>query len=415
MVVIGGGVVGVCSAFYLAQRGVAVTLVERGEIASGTSYGNAGLIVPSHSVPLAAPGVLWRGLRWMANPESPFYIKPRLDRDLIAWLWRFRGACTEAHVNRAAPVIRDLSHASLSLFKELAGIEGFDFGFRHDGVIGVYRTEAGLAEGRHEAHVLERHGIVAKVLDGPAARDLEPALSDEVRGVVHFPDDAHITPDRFVRGLARIVESLGVDVRTGAEVLGVCRAGRRVTAVETTRGTLACEQLVLAAGSWSAGLGRGLGLALPIQPAKGYSVTYEMPEGGPRMPMLLGEARVGVTPMRTERSQVLRFAGTLELAGLDLSINRRRVDAIRRAARHYLRLSEEPPLIEIWRGLRPCTPDGLPYLGRPSSLDNVVVATGHAMIGVSLGPVTGMLVAQIVAGDRPALDLAPLDPDRFGR
>jgi D-amino-acid dehydrogenase len=154
---------------------------------------------------------------------------------------------------------------------------------------------------------------------------------------------------------------------------------------------------------------------LPIQPAKGYSVTYEMPDGGPRMPMLLGEARVGVTPMRTERARILRFAGTLELAGLDLSIDRRRVDAIRRAARQYLRLPEEPPLIEIWRGLRPCTPDGLPYLGRPRALDNVVVATGHAMIGVSLGPVTGMLVAQLVAGERPMLDLLLLDPDRFVR
>lgn len=415
VVVIGGGVVGVCAAYDLARRGVAVTLVERGDIAAGSSYGNAGLIVPSHSVPLAAPGALWRGLKWMLNPESPFYIKPRLDPALISWLWRFGAACTAAHVRRAMPVIRDLSVASLALFKELAAIPDLDFGFRQDGLLMVFRTEAGLADGRHEAHMLAETGIVARVLDGPAARDLEPALSRDVAGVVHFPDDAHLTPDRFVRGLARVVEGMGVEVRTGTEVLGCVTSGRRVIALETTRGTLPCGEVVLAAGSWSPEIGRALGLSLPIQPAKGYSVTYEMPRNGPRIPMLLGEARCGVTPMRTPGGQILRFAGTLELAGLDLSINRRRVEAIRRAAPQYLVWDQEPPLIEIWRGLRPCTPDGLPFIGRPRAWDNVILATGHAMIGVSLGPVTGKLVAQLVARERPMLDLAPLDPDRFPR
>jgi D-amino-acid dehydrogenase len=415
VVVIGGGVIGVCAAHYLREAGARVTLVERGEIASGSSYGNAGLIVPSHSVPLAAPGVLWRGIKWMRNPESPFYIKPRLDRELFAWLWRFRAACTDAQVDRAIPVIRDLSRASLALFEALAKIPGLDFGFRRDGLISVYRTEAGLADGRHEAHVLESRGIVAKVLDGRAARDLEPALTDEVVGVVHFPDDAHLTPDRFVRGLARVAEANGVEICPSTEVLGARRRGRRVTALDTTRGTLDCDQVVLAAGAWSPALGRELGLSMPIQAAKGYSVTYEMPAKGPRMPMLLGEARVGVTPMQTEHGPVLRFAGTLELAGLDLSVNRRRVDAIRRAAPRYVRLETEPRIVEIWRGLRPCTPDGLPFIGRPRALDNVVVATGHAMIGVSLGPVTGKLVAELVTGPPPMLDVTPLDPDRFGR
>jgi D-amino-acid dehydrogenase len=415
VVVIGGGVVGVCAAYYLAQAGARVTLVERGEIASGSSYGNAGLVVPSHSVPLAAPGALWRGIRWMADPESPFYIRPRLDPALLAWLWRFRAACTRAHVERALPVLRDLSHASLALFEELAAIPGLDFGFRHDGVLAAYRTDAGLAEGRHEARMLEARGLAAKALDGPAARDLEPALSHEVKGAVHFPDDAHLTPDRFVRGLARLAGSMGADLRTGTEVLAVSRRGRLVTGLETTRGPLPCDHVVLAAGAWSPELGRELGLSLPIQAAKGYSLTYEMPVSAPRIPLLLAEARVAVTPMRTEHAPVLRLAGTLELAGLDLSIARRRLDAIRRAARQYLRVTEEPPLVEIWRGLRPCTPDGLPLLGRPRALDNLVVATGHAMLGVSLGPVTGKLVARLVAGERPQLDLAALDPDRFGR
>ncbi len=413
VVVIGGGVVGVCAAYYLARAGAHVTLVERGEIAAGSSYGNAGLIVPSHAVPLAAPGVLWRGLTWMADPESPFYIKPRLDPALVSWLWKFRAHCTAAHVRHAVPVIRDLSHASLALFRELAAIPGFDFGFRQDGVLMVFRTEAGLAGGRHEAELLETAGITAKVLDGAAARDLEPALAPGVAGGVYFPDDAHVTPDRFVRGLARIVAEMGVAVRTGTEVLGFVTSGRRVVAVETTRGAIPCGEVVLAAGSWSPGIGRALALRLPIQPAKGYSVTYEQPAGGPRLPMLLAEARFAVTPMRAPAGDILRLGGTLELAGLDLSISRRRVEAIKRGARQYLALPGDLRLVEIWRGLRPCTPDGLPFVGRSRAWDNLIVATGHAMIGLSLGPVTGLLVAQLAAGENPLLDVVPLSPDRF--
>jgi D-amino-acid dehydrogenase len=408
IVIVGGGVVGVCSAYYLARRGLSVTLVEKGDIAAGSSYGNAGLIVPSHSVPLAAPGVLQQGLRWMLDAESPFYIRPRPSRALVRWLLRFRRACTADHVRRSIPLIRDLSRASLGLYRELSALPGLEFGFRQDGVLAVFRTAAGLQHGRREAAVLEGAGIAAKVLDAESARTLEPALRADLAGGVHFPDDAHLTPDRFVRGLARVAEGLGARLLTHTEVLGFARQGRCITKVETTRGDLAADQVILAAGSWSARLAADLGLDLPLEPAKGYSVTCEQPLTGPRMPLLLGESRVAVTPM----GDTLRFAGTLELAGLDLAINRRRVAAIRRAVPLYL--SEDRHTVrEIWRGLRPCTPDGLPYLGRSARHDNLVVATGHAMIGVSLGPVTGTLVAQLVAGESPTLDLGPLRPERF--
>jgi D-amino-acid dehydrogenase len=386
-----------------------VTVVEQGEVAAGSSYGNAGLVVPSHSIPLAAPGVLRKGLAWLADPESPFYIKPRPDPALLRWLWRFRGACTAAHVQRALPLLRDLSYASLALFRELAAADGLDFGFRQDGVLAVYRTPAGLAEGLHEAEVLTGAGLPAKGLDAAAARALEPALAPRVVGGVLFGDDAHLVPDRFVRGLARAAASAGVRFRTQTEVLGFRTTGRRVVAVETTRGDLTPDQVVLAAGAWSAAVAHGLGLRLPIQPAKGYSVTYERPPDSPRLPLVCGEARVAITPM----DDTLRFAGTLELAGLDFSINRRRVGAIVRGAGGYLAGGAPPTVREIWRGLRPCTPDGLPIIGRPASIANVIVASGHAMIGVSLGPVTGKLVAQLVTGEPPLADLTLLRPDRF--
>ncbi len=410
VVIIGGGIVGVCAAYYLSRAGARVTVVEQGEIAAGSSYGNAGLVVPSHSIPLAAPGVWWKGLKWMRDPESPFYIKPRLDPALLAWLWRFRRACSQAHVRRAMPLLRDLSYASLGLFRELSALDGLEFGFRQDGALGVYRTKAGFEEGVHEAALLGQGGLSTKVLDAAAARALEPALAADVVGAVLFPDDAHLIPDRFVRGLARVAASLGVRFRTETEVLGFRTAGARIAAVETTRGDLEAGEVVLAAGSWSARLARTLGLALPIEPAKGYSVTYERPADGPRIPLLCGEARVAVTPM----GETLRFAGTLELAGLDLSINRRRVAALVRGARRYLAGADDLRVLEIWRGLRPCTPDGLPIVGRPARLANLILATGHAMIGVSLGPVTGKLVAQLVAGEPPLVDLRPLSPERFG-
>lgn len=408
-VVIGGGVIGVCAAYYLARDGVTVTLVEKGDIAAGSSYGNAGLVVPSHSIPLAAPGVWWKGLRWMANPESPLYIKPRLDGELLRWLLRFRAACTESHLHRAVPLLRDLGYESRALYRELAKVAGLDFGYRENGVLQVFRTEKGLAEGVHEAEVLTSAGIPVRPLDAAAARALEPALALSVVGAVLFADDAQLVPDAFVTGLAHVAEKLGVQVRRSTEVIGVRMAGSRIVAVETTRGDLEADAIVLAAGSWSADLVRPLGLRLPVQPAKGYSVTYRRPPAGPWIPLLLGEAKMAVTPM----GDTLRFAGTLELAGLDLSINRRRVDALVRSARHYLAGVDPLESIEVWRGLRPCTPDGLPIVGRPAGLQNLLVATGHAMIGMSLGPITGRLVAQLVSGEPPSIDVVALSPDRF--
>lgn len=409
-VVIGGGVIGVCSAYYLARAGWDVTLVEKEDICAGSSYGNGGLVVPSHSVPLAAPGVWLKGLRWMLNPESPFYIKPRLSRELMSWLWRFRRFCNPEHVRRALPLIRDLSYASLALFRELAAIDGFEFGYRQDGVLAIFRTEKGYEEGLKEARLLGEGGVATKILDAAAARALEPSLAPGVVGGILFPDDAHLIPDAFVRGLAAIAERMGARFRTGTEVLGFRSAGHRIVAVETTRGDVQAGEVVLAAGSWSPGLAAALKLHVPIQPAKGYSVTYRRPPGGPRIPLILGEAKVGVTPM----GETLRLAGTLELAGLDFSINRRRVNAIVRSAGPYLVGADDLELLEIWRGLRPCTPDGLPIIGRSPRFENLILATGHAMIGVSLGPVTGKVVSQVACAEPPLVDVSALRPERFG-
>lgn len=409
VLVIGGGVIGTCAAYYLRARGRQVTLLERGEIAAGSSYGNAGLIVPSHSVPLATPGALASGLRWMLDPESPFYIKPRPDLPLLRWLLRFMAACRPGRVRQALPVLRDLTTASAARYAELAALDGLRFGYEPNGSLYVFKTPRGFRHAKEEAHLLAAASIESEALEGEEACHLEPSLRPDLAGALFFPGDAHLNPAEFVRGLARWIEQRGVCIQTGTEVLGFETAGRRVTNIKTTRGDFSADHVVLAAGSWSPGLAHGLRLRLPIQPAKGYSVTIPRPAASPVIPLLLGEARVGITPL----GERLRFAGTLEMAGLDLSVNQRRVAAILRSAQAYVTGLDRMEPGEVWSGLRPCTPDGLPIIGPAPSLDNLVVAAGHATIGMTLGPITGELVAQIVCGETPTFDLHPLRPERF--
>ena len=411
VLVIGAGAVGISAAHYLRQKGFEVSVIDSGQVGAGCSYGNAGLIVPSLSVPLAAPGVVGQALRWMFEPESPFYIRPRANLDLLSWLWRFWSASTETHKRRAMPLLRDLGVASRRLFDELADLEGVEFAFERRGRFSVYRTEAALAHSVADAELLREIGIESRVVGPAEVRDLQHGIEVRIHGGLFYPDDAHLEPARFVRALARHLEASGVEVCPGVEVLDFTTEGNRIAAVRTTRGDFTARQIVLAAGSWSAPLARRLGLRLPIQGGKGYSITFRRPERCHLIPMSLGEARVSVTPM----VDTLRFAGTLELAGLDSTIDPRRVQAILRAVPTYVPelAPEKLDLLEIWRGPRPCTPDGLPLLGRPRGWDNLVLAAGHAMIGVSLAPVTGKLVAEIVGRERTSIDIGLLDPDRL--
>ena len=406
ILIVGGGVIGVASAHALARRGRAVIVLDRGEIGSGCSHGNAGLAVPSHSIPMAAPGMIAKGMKWMFHSDSPFYIRFRFERALFSWLWKFRAACREDRMRRAIPLLRDLSLESVRLYDDLAGP---DCHYQRKGLLLAYRTPEGMEEGTHEAALLSEFGLASKILDGPAARALVPSLRDILQGAIHFPDDAHFDPALFVRSLAEKARAAGATYRPGTEVLGFELSGRRVAAVRTSAGDVAADEVVLATGSWSPGVARGLGLKIPIQPAKGYSITLRSPAAPPPLPLLLMESKIAVTPMGPN----LRLAGTLELAGLDLSINERRVEAIRRGAREWMEGLDGLPELEVWRGLRPCTPDGLPLLGRPAAFDNLILAAGHAMIGMSIGPVTGKLVAEIASRERPSIDVSALHPDRF--
>ena len=409
VLIIGGGVAGICTAHFLIERGREVTVVEKDEVCAGSSYGNAGLIVPSHSVPLAEPGVIGQGLRWMLDPDSPFYIKPRFDRDLIAWLWQFRKASTAKRVRAAMPLLRDLHLESFRHYEALAA--DLDFSFGHQGRLLLCRDEKGLAHVREEAELMGEIGLELEMLDREGVRSIDASVDFDCIGGAFYAQDGHLDPERFVRRLAARCVERGLNLQERTEVLRFRREAGTIAAVETTRGDFAARDVVLCSGSWSPGLAAALDLALPVQPAKGYSVTVCKPDPCPEIPFMMVEAKVAVTPMGDK----LRFAGTLELAGMDLSINHRRVTAIMKSVPQYVPAwdPDELELTEVWRGLRPCSPDGLPYLGRVRDCANLTVAAGHAMIGVSLGPVTGDITARLVQREDPGFDLGLCQVERF--
>ena len=409
--IIGGGAIGVCCAFYLNALGRKVLLVEKNDICSGSSHGNAGLIVPSHSTPLAAPGVIGQGLKWMFKPQSPFYIKPRLDRNLLAWLWKFRGAGNIHHVRQSIPVLHDLHTASLNLYDELANIDGLDFALEKKGMLELYITQQGYDKGIKDIQLIKEFGIENRILPKKELNEFIEGIRTAAVGGAYRPHDAHLIPDRFVHQLARHIEKMGVRFLTSCEVLNFETSCRHVTRIKTTRGDILAEEIVIAGGAWSTELAHHLQLNLSMQPAKGYSITFRRPAQCPSLPVAMAESKIVLTPME----DTLRFAGTLELSGFDQSIDMGRVQAIFKAIRTYFpdMDTDSLELLEIWRGLRPCSPDGLPYLGRVPRYDNVILATGHGMLGISLAPITGKIVSQLSANANPAVNMTALSIDRF--
>ena len=403
VVIVGGGAIGVCCAYELARRGVEVTLLERGEeLASGASSGNAGLLCPSHSAPIANPASVRNGLRWMFDPSSPFFLRPRPG--VAPWLARFVRASTAPRAARGTQLIRALSLASLDLHAELAAA-GLQTGFERRGILNVYETPAAFADAEAHAHGT---GLPARVLGPQETRELEPALGPHVAGGVYFPDEAHCDPLAFVFAVARAAREAGATIETAVRVERLRRSNGGI-ALETSGGPFRAGTVVLAAGAWTTKLAAPLGVFLPQEGGKGYHLDLAAAPTDPQIPVSMDEAHVIATPLPGR----LRLSGTLELAGLDTSISRVRVDAIRAAAARVFAIDREREEVDVWAGLRPCTPDGLPVIGRPLGVEPLVLATGHARKGLSLSPITGRLVAELITGEAPSLDLRPFSPDRF--
>ena len=412
VVICGAGVVGLSSAYYLLERGHSVTILERGSPDHDCcSLGNAGFISPSHFLPLAAPGIVRKALGWMLDPESPFYVRARLDPDLIAWGIQFWRSSSRARAHRAGPLLRDLNLASRSLFEDLAARTGNAFGLAREGLLLLVRTERGFEEEAELATRSRELGMPAQVLDSRQVQALEPGLTFDILGGVRYPLDAHLVPQRLVATLTHMVAERGGAFVWDAEVRDWKVGHSSVDAAITPKGEVGGDEFVLTAGSWTPILARGLGVRLPMQPGKGYSLTLAAPPQLPKHSMILQEARVAVTPMGSS----LRVGGTMELAGYDLRINPPRIRGMTRSLAKYLPTFRPEIFASCapWCGLRPCTPDGLPYVGRTRRWRNLIVASGHAMMGVSLGPITGKLVSELVSGETPSVDIAGLSAERF--
>jgi D-amino-acid dehydrogenase len=396
-------VIGVSTALELARRGASVVVLERGgDLAWGCSAGNAGIVGAGHVLPLATPSAVREGLRWMARPDSPFSVRPRPA--VLPWLARFLASATPSRVEHGTRVLQALATRSAALHDELDAA-GLDAGYQRRGLLDVYRDRRAFAAAQ-AAHA-HRDGI----LSGQDLATIAPQLAGPFAGGILHRDEAHCDPLRFVLATGAWASELGADIRTNVEVLDIRRRGTRVEALATTHGDIHVDNVVLAAGTWSSDLARLIGMPIPVEGGKGYHIDLESRQGDPDLPIWLQESRVVITPNGSR----IRLAGTLELTGTDRRVDHRRLAAITRAVHEALPgLSDRPP-VHVWRGLRPCTPDGLPIIGRTPHLDNLVLATGHGMWGLQLAPLTARLATSLVQGEPPEFDLTPLLPDRLPR
>ncbi len=411
-IVIGGGIIGLCAAWRLLESGVEVVLIDSAPAGGENgARGNAGMIVPSHFIPLAAPGMMAKGLRWLLDPESPFAIRVRPDPALARWGWLFHRNSTAEHVRSSAALLRDLNLESRRMFAALAE-EDENFGLVKRGLVMLCKTERALAEEGEIAKTANTIGIKAELLDAGCVAKLDPDITMDIVGGVHFPDDCHLDPARLLDCLHARVTRLGGRIHHNAVVREITRdTTGRLHAVRGEGFVESATHFVIAGGMRGSELLKNLGLRLPMQPGKGYSLTLDAPPQLPRLCSILTEAKVAVTPIGGR----LRFAGTMEIGARDDRANPARLRGIIRSAGGYFPQINPEAFdgLKPWVGHRPVSPDGLPYLGRSPRDPNLVIATGHAMMGLSLGPVTGQAVADLVTEQQPFRDLSALNPARF--
>lgn len=410
IVIIGGGIVGLSSAYFLQKAGHQVTVIDKSNITSGASFVNAGYLTPSHIIPMASPGMITKGLKMMFNSASPFYMKPRLDVDFLKWSWYFKKSSTKANVEKAIPVIKDVNLLSRDLFEGIkASGDLGDFQLERKGLLMLYKTQASYD---HEMEVAQKAsflGLEVRELNKAQLSEIEPNINIDAKGAIHYECDGHTTPTEIMPKMLEYLKSVGVKIQINEEVLDLSLANDKVKEIKTSKDSYYADEVVLAAGSWSGELTKQLRIKLPLQAGKGYRINVERPLGI-SMPAVLMEASMAVTPMKG----FTRFAGTMEFSGINDYIRKERVEAIAAGAKKFypeLEISTEEKS-KAKAGMRPVTPDGLPYIGRSSKIKNLTFATGHAMMGWSLGPATGKLVSEIIDSKKPSMDVSAFNPER---
>ncbi|RYH75900.1 FAD-dependent oxidoreductase [Flavobacteriaceae bacterium 144Ye] len=408
-IIIGGGIIGLCSAYYLQKEGHQVTVVDQSGMDSGASYVNAGYLSPSHIVPLSAPGVMKKGLKWMFNSSSPLYIKPRLESDFLKWVLAFNKSCNANHVKKAIPAIKSISLLSQDLYDDIKQTENFSFHYEKKGLLMLCQTEKMLEEEVKTAHLAKREGLDASEISLQELKALEPNVNINVKGATYYKCDSHTTPHEFMAEMKTYLQTVGVQFLLNEKVEDLTVDNGNISEIKTNKQSLKADEFVLAAGSWSHLLSKKLGIKLLLQAGKGYRINTTQTTGI-QIPSILTEAKVAVTPM----NGFTRFAGTMEIAGINHTINSTRIEAISQATTRFypnVELTQEEKQ-DAACGLRPVTPDGLPYIGKSSKCENLTIATGHAMMGWSMGTATGKLVSEIISNHPTSLDVNVFTPDR---
>ena len=409
-IVIGGGIIGLSSAYYLQESGWDVTVLDKGDFSNNCSYGNAGYVCPSHFIPLATPGIVLQGLKWMWNSKSPFYVEPALNWPLISWGLKFIKSATAKHVTDAAIPLRNFGIFSQHCYEQWTKIPDFDFAYEHKGLMEYFQTSEKEQHSQHMAELSKELGLEAEMLSAAEVQAMEPQVKLNIRGALYFKCDAHLYPQKLMKGLLGILKNCGVALLANEEVTGFKKTNALVHTVITNTKQYEADMVVVATGSWTREVAAMIDLNIPLMPGRGYSVTLENSPHKLNYPAVLQEGRVAITPMDGNK---IRFGGTMEITSTKTPPRIKRVAGILEAVERYLPEFKipVPSADKIWYGYRPCSADGLPYIGKVK--DNVIVASGHAMVGLSLGAGTGKLVAEIANEQKTSIDIAAYNPARF--
>jgi D-amino-acid dehydrogenase len=412
-IVIGGGIIGLSSAYYLNQSGWEVTVIDKGDFFNNCSYGNAGYVCPSHFIPMATPGIVKQGLKWMLNSKSPFYVQPRFNRALIDWGFKFMRSATTEKVAAAAIPLKDIAVISQREYEAWTRLPDFDFSYEHKGLLEIFQTEKSAEHARHTAEKAHELGLDAVLLSYEELKKMEPHTQINAIGALFFKCDAHLYPNKLMNGLIKLLQQRGVKLLPNEEMINVEKENGAITKVITNKTVHDADVVIVATGSWSREAASLLDINLPLMPGRGYSVTLENSPYKVNYPAILVEGRVAITPMDGNK---IRFGGTMEITSTHTPPRMNRVKGILDAVKRFFPEFDVPmPASDrIWYGYRPCSADGLPYIGRAKKWKNVVLATGHSMLGLSLGAGTGKLVSEIINEQPTSMDITPFSVERFG-
>jgi D-amino-acid dehydrogenase len=406
VLIAGGGIIGLTTAYYLNEAGHDVTIIDKHDFLSNCSTGNAGLIVPSHFVPLASPGIVWQGIKWIFDAKSPFSMNFKSDINLAKWGLRFWSASNEKNVKKAAPVLFELNTFSKELYKSLSQNARLSTNYRERGLLMLCRSAEKAHEESKVAEQANKLGLKAKVLSPAEIKTLEPDIEFDIAGGVYYPEDASIMPNIYIKSLIEYLKLRKVNMLPNHELMDISIHENRAI---TSTGSLDFDEFVIAGGVQSQKIFNKLGVKTMVQAGKGYSFGLKTGKTI-NTPLILVDARVAVTPFES----YTRFAGAMEIGGTEKIIKEKKIQGMVESINKFIPALqlEQPKPNHVWTGLRPCSIDGLPYIGRLNKYQNIIVATGHSMMGVSLAPATGKLVEELISGKKTSINLEPFQPER---